>query len=85
MVLATAPRRILVGGGVVQARHQILGHVRRLLIESLNGYLDLEDLTGGVERYVVAPALGALAGPLGALALAADAYAVSQPARVREI
>jgi len=85
MVLATAPRRILVGGGVVQARPHILGHVRRLLIESLNGYLDLEDLTGGVERYVVPPALGALAGPLGALALAADAYAVSQPARVREI
>jgi fructokinase len=85
IVLATAPRRILVGGGVVQARPQILGHVRRLLIESLNGYLDLEDLTGGVERYVVPPALGALAGPLGALALAADAYAASQPARDREI
>jgi fructokinase len=81
MVLATAPRRILVGGGVVQARPQILVHVRRLLIKSLNGYLDLEELTGGVDRYIVPPGLGALAGPLGALALAADAYAMAQVLR----
>jgi fructokinase len=78
MVLATAPRRILVGGGVVQARPKILAHVRQLLVESLNGYLDLEELTGGVDRYVVPPGLGALAGPLGALALAADAYEFSR-------
>jgi fructokinase len=81
IVLATAPRRILVGGGVVQARPQLLGHVRRLLTQSLNGYLDLEELTGGVDRYVVPPGLGTLAGPLGALALAAEAYAVSQASR----
>jgi fructokinase len=81
IVLATAPRRILVGGGVVQARPQLLGHVRRLLTQSLNGYLDLEELTGGVDRYVVPPGLGALAGPLGALALAAQAYAASQASR----
>jgi fructokinase len=80
MVLATAPQRILVGGGVVQARPQLLGHARRLLIASLNGYLDLGTLTGGIERYIVPPGLGALAGPLGALALAADAYAMSQAA-----
>jgi fructokinase len=84
-VLATAPRRILVGGGVVQARPQILEHVRRLLIESLNGYLDLEALSGGVDRYVVPPDLGALAGPLGALALAADAHAISRAARATVI
>ena len=83
VVLATAPRRILVGGGVVQARPQILGHVRRLLIATLNGYLDLEALTGGMASYIVAPGLGALAGPLGALALAQDAYALSQGSRVR--
>jgi fructokinase len=81
MVLATAPRRILVGGGVVQARPQLLEHVRRLLVKSLNGYLDLDELTGGIEGYIVAPGLGALAGPLGALALAADAYALSRSSR----
>lgn len=81
IVLATAPRRILVGGGVIQAHPQLLEHVRRLLVESLNGYLDLEELTGGVDSYIVAPGLGTLAGPLGALALAADAYAASGASR----
>lgn len=73
LVLATAPRRILVGGGVAQERPELLEKVRRQLILSLNGYLDLAALTGGIDRYIVPPALGALAGPLGALALAADA------------
>lgn len=73
LVLATAPRRILVGGGVVQERPQLLARMRRQLIESLNGYLDLDRLAGNIDRYVVPPGLGSLAGPLGALALAADA------------
>jgi hypothetical protein len=41
-------------------------------VESLNGYLKLDELTGGVDSYAVPPGLGPLAGPLGALALAAD-------------
>ena len=73
LVLATAPRRILVGGGVIEARPAILEQVRRELLSSLNGYLDLQALAGPVDRYVISPGLGSLAGPLGALALAADA------------
>jgi fructokinase len=73
LVLATAPMRILVGGGVAEARPELLPRMRTLLVESLNGYLDLERLTGGIDGYVVAPGLGSLAGPLGALAVAADA------------
>ncbi|MGD0501215.1 MAG: ROK family protein [Steroidobacteraceae bacterium] len=73
LVLATAPRRILVGGGVVEARPVLLEHARRELLSSLNGYLDLQALAGPIERYVVPPGLGPLAGPLGALALAAGA------------
>ncbi len=72
LVLATAPRRILVGGGVVQERPELFPLMRRHLMESLNGYLDLGELTGDLDLYVVPPGLGALAGPLGALALAAD-------------
>jgi hypothetical protein len=34
--------------------------------------LKLDELTGGIDRYAVPPGLGSLAGPLGALALAAD-------------
>jgi fructokinase len=73
LVLATAPRRILVGGGVIEARPALLDQVRRELLSSLNGYLDLQALAGNIDRYVVSPGLGTLAGPLGALALAADA------------
>ena len=75
ILLATAPRRILLGGGVLEHRPELLAAVRRMFSESLNGYLNLEDITGGLDRYAIAPGLGSLAGPLGALALAADAYA----------
>jgi len=73
MVLSTAPRRILIGGGVTEARPELLPRIRELLVESLNGYIDLAFLTGGLENYVTAPGLGSMAGPLGALALAANA------------
>jgi fructokinase len=84
MLLATAPQRILVGGGVVEARPELLVRVRQLLIESVNDYVDLEELTGGIDEYIVAPRLGSLAGPLGALALAADASATS-PAKLATV
>ncbi|MGO8857288.1 MAG: ROK family protein [Steroidobacteraceae bacterium] len=74
LVLATAPRRIILGGGVMQCRPELLTRVRVLLLQSLNGYLALDALVGPIEQYIVAPGLGSLAGPLGALALASDAY-----------
>lgn len=73
LVLATAPRRILVGGGVVEARPVLLERLRHDLLSSLNGYLDLPALAGPVDLYIMPPGLGTRAGPLGALALAADA------------
>lgn len=73
VVLATAPRRILIGGGVVQERPELIERVRGLLALSLNDYLELEKLTGPIDCYIAPPGLGLLAGPLGALALAADA------------
>ena len=73
IVLATAPRRIILGGGVTQSRPELLARVRTLLLQSLNGYLALEKMAGPIEQYIVAPGLGSLAGPLGALALATDA------------
>jgi fructokinase len=75
LVLTTAPQRILIGGGVAERRPDLLVQIRRRLRESLNGYLELDEVDSAIDRYVVAPGLGALAGPLGALALAADAMA----------
>jgi fructokinase len=83
IVLATAPRRIILGGGVMQSRPQLIEEVRVRLLRSLNGYLPLEKLTGSIAQYVVAPGLGMLAGPLGALALASDANCSAANAATR--
>jgi fructokinase len=72
LVLATAPRRIVMGGGVIEGQPELLAQLRRRLGESLNGYLDLDRLVGSMEQYVVPAALGPLAGAFGSLALAAD-------------
>ena len=80
VVLATAPKRILIGGGVAEARPGLLVRVRQYLRESLNGYLELDEFGAGLDRYIVPPGLRSMAGPLGALALAADACAASAPA-----
>jgi fructokinase len=66
IVCAAAPRTIAIGGGVMENNPHLLERIERLLVESLNGYMQLP--TG--RPYVRAPALGADAGPLGAIALA---------------
>jgi fructokinase len=73
LVLATAPRKILIGGGVMNAQLHLFERIREHLKTSLNGYIDTDELEGGLANYVAPPRLGALAGPMGALALAADA------------
>ena len=73
IVLASAPRRILIGGGVIESRPELIIQLRRRLSASLNGYVGVDEVGKDLDRYVIAPGLGALAGPLGALALAAEA------------
>jgi fructokinase len=73
IVLSTAPVRIMLGGGVMASQAHLFARVRQELQRSLNGYVEVDAVTKDIERYVVAPGLGALAGPLGALALAANA------------
>lgn len=66
IVCAGAPRRIAMGGGVIEAQPHLLGRIQSKLVESLNGFVELpED-----GDYVRAPELGSDAGPLGAIALA---------------
>jgi fructokinase len=75
LVLGTAPRRILIGGGVIGPRPYLFEHIRTELARSLAGYRNSREMSD-LGRYVTAPGLGAAAGPLGALALAADAAAL---------
>jgi fructokinase len=69
IVCAGAPRAIAIGGGVVESQPHLLERIERMLVESLNGYIELP--RGA--PYVRAPALGSNAGPLGAIALAMTA------------
>ncbi|HWZ64652.1 MAG TPA: ROK family protein [Steroidobacteraceae bacterium] len=75
LVLSFAPRRILFGGGVALAQPGLLPRIRSGLAASLGDYLDLERLSGGVDALILPAGLGALAGPSGALAVAAEALA----------
>jgi fructokinase len=73
MVLTTAPQRILLGGGVMSGQPHLFDRIRRELQRSLNGYVQAPELQEAIAQFVAPPGLGTMAGPLGALALAADA------------
>ena len=66
IVCAAAPRAIAIGGGVVDSNPHLHERIEAMLVESLNGYMQLPS----GEPYVRAPELGRDAGPLGAIALA---------------
>jgi fructokinase len=77
-----SPRRIVVGGGVLE-HPPLLPRVRRRVVELLAGYLDTRELGSDVDTYIVPPGLGEDAGVLGALALAQTTLAArrSEPSR----
>lgn len=69
-VCTLSPRRIVMGGGVMQ-QARVFPLVRAELARLLNGYIQSAALSGeGLESYVVPPRLGNRAGVLGALVLA---------------
>lgn len=77
MVLTTAPARIFLGGGVLGGQAHLFERIRQELKRSLNGYVEAPEIEHGLAQFIVPPGLGTMAGPLGALALAANA--VDQP------
>ena len=70
LILACGPRQILMGGGVMMAQPHLLDLVRKHLQSSLNGYVEDRAFACGFRDFITAPQLGALAGPLGAIAVA---------------
>jgi fructokinase len=70
IVCVLSPQRIVLGGGVGRSPY-LLDRVRQALVDLLGGYLRHPMLEGDGADYVVAPALGAYAGLVGAFALAA--------------
>ena len=79
IVLTTAPTRIFLGGGVMSAQAHLFERIQQELARSLNRYVESTELEQGLGHFIVPPGLGTMAGPLGALALAADAEVQGAP------
>jgi fructokinase len=73
LAMTCAPQRIILGGGVIERRPSLFAPIRRAVVESLASYAHTPAIAQDIDRFVVPPALGEMAGPLGALALASDA------------
>jgi fructokinase len=69
LVLVAAPRRILVGGGVIASRPYLFPMIHESLSRSLNGYGEAGRYCAELTDFLAPPALGKDAGPLGAMAL----------------
>ncbi len=76
-VCTLSPRRILLGGGVMQ-QAWLFPMIRAELARLLNGYVRARELMEDLDHYVIPPGLGNRAGILGALALAEEAYRLAQ-------
>jgi len=76
-VCTLSPKRILLGGGVMQ-QAWLFPMIRAELARLLNGYVRARELMEDLDHYVIPPGLGNRAGILGALALAEEAYRLDQ-------
>jgi fructokinase len=68
-ILVLSPRKIILGGGVMQ-REFLFPKVRRRVHELLNGYVASKNILENIDDYIVPPGLGTQSGSLGAIALA---------------
>ncbi len=77
-----SPRRIVLGGGVMQ-RRELFPMIRARVTELLAGYVQSPAIVKEIDGYIVPPALGDRAGVLGAIALATDASGIRHDAEVK--
>lgn len=68
ITLTLCPRRIILGGGVMQQPH-ILPLIRKSLAKVLNGYFKVPEMDQSLDHFIVPPGLNGHSGILGALAL----------------
>jgi fructokinase len=74
VICVVSPQRVILGGGVMKDS-SLLPLVRARTRELLAGYISAPELAGGLDDYIVGPALGDRAGVLGAIELARLAVA----------
>ncbi len=68
-ILTLSPKKIILGGGVMQ-REFLFPKIRRRVLELLNGYVSSKSVLENIDQYIVPPGLGNQSGSLGAIALA---------------
>lgn len=68
LTLTLAPRRIILGGGVMQQPH-LIPLIQGRLKQHMNGYLAVPQLGHDIDQFVVTPGLGTRSGLSGSLAL----------------
>lgn len=76
-IVTLSPQRIILGGGVMQARW-LFPLIRHEVQKKLNNYIVHPKLEDQIETYIVPPGLGSRSGVLGAVGLAQMAYQQSQ-------
>lgn len=76
LMVALSPRRILLGGGVMQQPH-LFDLIRKEVSQLLNGYVHHTEVLEGLHGFIQPPQLAGRAGILGALALAQTAVAAN--------
>jgi fructokinase len=69
LLLTTAPRRIILGGGVMGQAH-LFPLIRDNLCDQLHGYIDFVSAADNLDDFIVPAALGSRAGIAGCLELA---------------
>ncbi|MBO9605327.1 MAG: ROK family protein [Paenibacillaceae bacterium] len=72
LVLILSPKKIILGGGVMHQRH-MFPLVRQITLDMLKGYVQRDEITSGIDSYIVPPGLGDNAGLVGSLLLAKGA------------
>lgn len=71
-ICTLSPKRIVLGGGVMQQQH-LFPKIRERVRMLLNEYMQTPAILENMDSYIVPPALGSRAGVLGAIALAREA------------
>jgi len=70
-----SPQKIIAGGGVMKTSG-LIEMIRPRVQKILNGYVRHEKIIGGIDDFIVLPALGDRSGRLGAIALAEKAFKI---------
>ena len=69
LVCVLSPKRVVLGGGVMQ-QPGIIEQVRAQVLSLLNGYVQSPAILEHIDQFIVPPGLGGQAGVLGSIALA---------------